>query len=98
MQRDSSARWDVHAFAAPVLQADDAVAALAVSLTAADHATTDPGTLAADRPRRYRTHARSGSSPLSASSLTSLGLNTLIVVLVAEHGFSMPATGLWGSR
>jgi hypothetical protein len=29
MQRDSGAPWDVHAIVAPVLQADDAVAALA---------------------------------------------------------------------
>jgi DNA-binding IclR family transcriptional regulator len=44
MQRDSGAPWDgapweVHAIAAPVLHADDAVAALAVSLPAAKHAT-----------------------------------------------------------
>jgi DNA-binding IclR family transcriptional regulator len=35
MQRESGAPWDVHAIAAAVFQADDAAAALAVSLTAA---------------------------------------------------------------
>jgi hypothetical protein len=62
MQRERGALWDVRAIAVPVFQADDAVAAIAVSLTAADHATTDP--------RRYRTHARAHAPPLSATSPT----------------------------
>src|SRR3954464_8509654 len=51
MQRDGGAPWDgapweVHAIAVPVLQADDAVAALAVSLPAAEHATGASASLA----------------------------------------------------
>lgn len=42
---------DVHAIAAAVFQGDDAVAALAVSLTAADHATADAAMLAAQTHR-----------------------------------------------
>jgi DNA-binding IclR family transcriptional regulator len=45
MQRERGASWDVRAIAAPVFQADDAVAAIAVSLTTADHATTDADSL-----------------------------------------------------
>jgi DNA-binding IclR family transcriptional regulator len=43
--RESGASSDVRAIAAPDFQADDAVAALAVSLTAADQATTDADAL-----------------------------------------------------
>jgi hypothetical protein len=51
MQRDSGAQsdgapWEIHAIAAPVLQADDAASALAVSLPAAEHATAASASLA----------------------------------------------------
>jgi hypothetical protein len=48
--------------AAPVFLGDDAVAALAVSLTAAEHVTTDARACRADDPRHDHAH----QSPVAA--------------------------------
>jgi DNA-binding IclR family transcriptional regulator len=50
---------DVHAIAAPVFLADDAVAALAVSMNAAEHFTNDADALAA--------HTTGAAASLSAA-------------------------------
>jgi len=47
MQGDSGPRWRVRTIAAAVCLGDDAIAALAASLTAATHATADSGALPA---------------------------------------------------
>lgn len=56
MQSDSGATRDVHAIAAPVFLGNDAVAAMAVSLTAAEHATTDTRACRAHHQRHDRAH------------------------------------------
>lgn len=60
MPSDDGATRDVHMIAASVFLGDDAVAApaapLTASLTAAEHATTDPRTCRAHHPRHDRAH------------------------------------------
>ena len=58
MQGDSGPRWRVRTIAAAVCLGDDAIAALAASLTAAAHATADSGALAAHAARVTTTLAR----------------------------------------
>ena len=67
MQGDSGAPGDVHAIAAAVFLADDAVAGLAVLMPAADHATNDADALRRAHHGRRRVALRSAQPPLSAT-------------------------------